>query len=132
MEYFAVKPAFNVSLLMVFNQTVHAMNDANQSISSTPGEIRDSQQSAPSSRSVGGLLSLPSELIELIARSLSPVSSVCFSLASRRLYLLLSLSANCSLQYEDQKRDVLLLLKHDLPEMLLCHRCIKLLDWKTP
>ena len=78
----------------------------------------------------GGLLTLPNELIKEISTLLRPVDLRFFSLTCKRLYSLLCRRARSSLVFEDQKRQLLLLLEDQLPHWLLCHRCIKLFKWK--
>jgi hypothetical protein len=76
-------------------------------------------------KSITRILSLPSDIIEDIASVLLPESVMSLALTCKSLYHLFAARGLLSLKHGDSKRNLLLMLEDELPEMLLCHRCVK-------
>jgi hypothetical protein len=76
-----------------------------------------------------GALTLPTEIILMIASQLDTVSTISLALTCRRLYSL-CFSTALSLDLTEKKR-LLILLEQDEPKVYFCPRCEKLHYWHT-
>ena len=83
--------------------------------------------STPDMRS---FLRLPNEILEDVGNASCKVDLICLSWTCRRLYLLLHPQILRATTFSDQKRHVLLRIEDDSPDLLLCHRCLKLFKWR--
>ncbi|KAK4108525.1 hypothetical protein N656DRAFT_422775 [Canariomyces notabilis] len=76
------------------------------------------------------LVSLPVEMLNLIVSYLTLESEVAFALTCRLLYrLYMPPKPRLRCLEDEQKRDLLLWLERDTPQLCFCHACMKLHTW---